>query len=399
MKVEAIKIKNWKAISEENLTINGNNVYVTGMNGVGKSSFIDAVFKIISGKDLPTKPTKEGAKNGKIEIDLGKFIVKATFNDKNQKVGLSIESKEGAEYKAPRTMLDELAGVVDFDINSFFNLTPKNQVDFIKQLVGIDFTDLDEEYKRVYDERTFINKKLKELEAKQITFDKSTTEEQDISELQSRINEVTLINNKVREVKTRAEEREKKIKELEIELGELRVKQSRAEEWLSKNTEIDITEINNQVTEAIEYNKQVQNTKEALRLRAEFEMAIAEQKMLNESLDAIQEIKKRNIAEAKLPVPGLTFDEDQLYYNGLPFEKSQINTAQLIIIGLQINLALMKDIKIARFDGSLLDNKNIKIVEQWAKENGLQLFVEFVDRNTEGLRIDIKEENQQPVEA
>ncbi len=170
------------------------------------------------------------------------------------------------------------------------------------------------------------------------------------------------------------------------------MKNNKATEWLNKNIIIDIDEKQKSFDDAIDFNKEVEKTITGLKLFKDFKDAMAQQEELNNTIKSIEQTKLRIISEAKIPVPGLTFDESTLYYNGLPFEKSQINTAQQIIVGLQINLALLKDIKIARFDGSLLDNENISIVETWAKENDLQLFVEFVDRNEEGLRIEIKEE-------
>lgn len=399
MKVESIRIKNFKAISEENLEINGNNVYVLGKNARGKSSFLDAIFKIISGKDLPTKLTKEDAKNGFVEIDLGEMLVRATFNEKNEKIALTIENKDGAVYKSPRTMLDELAGVVDFDVNNFFNMQPKKQVDFIKQLVGIDFTDLDDQYKEHFQQRTYINKLVKELEAKLVPFDKTKIKPIPIKDIQEKIRLATEENTKIEATITRFEEREKKIadlkKQIEVEEG----LQTKAREWLSENTVTDLKELNESLNEAIEFNKEAEKNKLAMEAQEEYNNRIKEQEELNINLQSIEETKRRIISESEMPVPGLTFDDNGLYYNGLPFEKSQINTAQQIIVGLQINLALLKDIKIARFDGSLLDNDNIAIVEKWAKENDLQLFVEFVDRNTETLKIEIKEESKQAVEA
>lgn len=398
MKVESIEIKNFKAIAEENLTLNGNNVYVLGQNGVGKTSFIDAIFKIISGK-YPVKPTKLNSKKGHIEIDLGECVVKALFSEGNEKVELSIFGKDGKPLKKPRTTLDEFAGIVDFDITEFFNKRPKEQVDFIKQLVGIDFSDLDDKYTELYNRRTYINSRIKELEPQQTPFDKSKTEPTDITELQSKLQKSNDDNSKVKEVKSRQTERSSRItsiktqiESLQNELTELEEKQKQSATWLTKNTEIDITAIQAELNQALEHNKEVANTVKASKLKEEFEKALTEQKVLNDDIETINETKKRIISESNIPVDGMTFDDDQLYLDGLPFEKSQINTARLIIAGLQINLALLKDIKIARFDGSLLDNKNIGEVEKWAKENGLQLFVEFVDRNEEGLKIEIKEQ-------
>jgi len=64
MKIESIEIKNFKSIAHERIDIKGSNVYVLGKNGVGKSSFLDAIFKIINGKDLPAKLVKEGQEKG-----------------------------------------------------------------------------------------------------------------------------------------------------------------------------------------------------------------------------------------------------------------------------------------------------------------------------------------------
>ncbi len=401
MKVESIRIKNFKAIVEESLDINGNNVYVLGKNGLGKSSFLDAIFKVISGKDLPTKLTNKDAKNGFVEIDLGELKVKATFNDKNEKIALTVENKEGATYKSPRTMLDELAGVVDFDINSFFNLTPKKQVDFIKELVGIDFSDLDSQYDEHFKERTYINKVVKELESKLTPFDEKKIEPIPVDKIQKEISDATESNIKIQATITRYDERKKKIADLKTQIATEEELQVKANEWLSKkeNQVIDLSALNVSLTDAIKENKERDLNKVAKKNKEEFDIKVKEQEELNIILQSIEETKRRVISEASMPVPGLTFDDNQLYYNELPFEKSQINTAQQIIVGLQINLALLKDIKIARFDGSLLDNDNIELVEQWAKENNLQLFVEFVDRNTESLKIEIKEETNQPVEA
>jgi recombinational DNA repair ATPase RecF len=398
MKVESITIRNFKAIQSESLNIKGNNVYVLGQNAVGKSSFIDAVFKIISGKELPSKITKSGEKNGHVEIDLGELLIKAKFNEKDEKVSLTIENKEGASYKSPRTMLDSLAGVVDFDLNSFFAKTPKNQVDFIKQLVGIDFSDLDADYKKYFDERTHINRQVKETEPQLLPFDSKKTESIDIAELQAKLQAANDTNNKIKEVKQRVNERfdrataiELEIEALNKEFKELQTKNAQAEIWLKANSEIKIASVQEELTIAINHNLEVGDNVRIKKLSDDFALLIKKQDSLNSKLAEIEGTKKRIISEAALPVPELTFDDSQLYYKGLPFEKAQINSAELIIIGLQINLALLKDIKIARFDGSMLDNNNIKRVEAWAKENGLQLFMEFLDRNTEGLKIEIKE--------
>ena len=60
----------------------------------------------------------------------------------------------------------------------------------------------------------------------------------------------------------------------------------------------------------------------------EYNQAVAQQEHLNTELAAVEQAKKDAIASSQLPVPGLTFDDTQLYLNGLPFEPNQINTAR-----------------------------------------------------------------------
>ena len=93
-----------------------------------------------------------------------------------------------------------------------------------------------------------------------------------------------------------------------------------------------------------------------------------------------------------MPVKGLKFDGESLTLDGQPFNSDQINTARRIIAGLELQYFKMKDVKIARFDGSLLDNQSLTHVKKWAEDKGIQLFVEFVERDGDKLKIEIDQE-------
>lgn len=400
MKVEAIEIKNFKAIAQERIQMNGRHVYLVGSNGSGKTSFIDAIFKTLTGKDLPGKLTREGATKGGVKLDLGELIVEADFNAKKEKMQLSVSSPEGAVYKTPRTMLDEKVGVIDFDLNAFFALTPKKQVEFVKQLTGIDFTDLDERYQELFQERTYINRQVKELAAicDNTFVDLKKTEKVDLQALQQKLEAAQAHNQLVSDVAKRNGERWQRMQEITAQVAQLQAehqelagKSEQANVWLQQNVATDTTAIKAEFDQAIAYNAEVDKTAAAQLKLDEYNKAVAQQEHLNSELAAVEQAKKDAIASAQLPVPGLTFDESGLYLNGLPFEPSQINTAQLIIAGLQINLALMKEVRIARFDGSLLDNKSLAEVEAWAAQNDLQLFVEMVSRDAEGMQVVVQE--------
>lgn len=407
MKVQGITIRNFKGIQHESLSIKGNNVYVLGRNATGKTSFLDAIFKILAGKNMPSMPTTQGARSGDIEIDLGEIIVRAKFNSKNEKVSVSVESKDGSLYKEPRTMLNELLGVIDFDLNKFYELSPKKQVEFIKQMAGIDFTDIDDAYKKAFDERTFINRKASELEARMGVWDKDNIILTDLTEATKILNEKRAFNiareegeKTILDYKARQDEitnelaiLRKKIQDLNEEFNKIEDGKKEGDAWLNDpaNARYDIEAEEAAFLAAVENNKVIQKNIDNQILYTEFLETLAIQKKLNETLELCQATKETAIKEANLPVPGLSFNDDGLIYNGLPFEASQINKAKQIIIGLQINLALLGEVKIARFEGSLIDDENMEYIEDWAQKNGLQLFVEIVDRTAESLKIEVKE--------
>jgi predicted ATP-dependent endonuclease of OLD family len=407
IKVQGITICNFKNIQREKISINGNHVYVLGRNAMGKTSFLDAIFKPLTGKNMPDEPVMQGQRRGSIELDMGEFLVVAKFNDKNQKVAIEVQTKDGANYPSPRTYLDSLTGVVDFNLDNFFKKTAKEQLDFVKKLIDIDFTDLDDEYKLVYDKRTFVNKKVEELEAQSAVFDKNNLEPVDISKETLVLSEKRKFNQEVEEGKRFVQEKitekdhalieiqdlEDKIKSLKAKVSEIEKEIEPATQWLAdpENQPFNIETEEAALLKKIEDNKLVEANVRNKKTYDDLVIQLDQQKLLNERLAEIQLIKRNCIAEANIPVPGLSLNDDGLTYNGLPFSPHQINKAQQIIIGLQINLWLLKDVKIARFEGSLVDDENMEYIMDWADKNDVQLFVEIVDRSAEKLRIEVKE--------
>lgn len=406
-KVQGITIRNFKNIMSEKIQINGNNVYVLGRNQFGKTTFLDAIFKPLSGKNMPPEPVTQGQKSGSIEIDMGEFLVVAKFNSKGQKVAVEVQTKEGATYPSPRKMLDDLCGVIDFDLSAFFRKSAKEQVDFIKQLADVDFSDLDDEYKKLYDERTYVNKQVKELEVQAQAFDKDNITPVDISEETKKLNEKREYNESYDNAKRFFEEKRLRMQSIQNEISELEKRAAQLREeyqsieidydttfsWLNDpaNAPFDISAENAALLAKIEQNKVIEaniKNKEYYDILCQ---RLELQKSINTRMEDIETIKRNTIAEANLPVPGLSFNDNELTYNGLPFSAAQLNTATQIIIGLQINLWLLKDVKIARFEGSLIDDENMEYILDWAEKNDLQLFVEIVDRTAEKLKIEVKE--------
>lgn len=415
MKIQNLKIKNFKVIDEEQIDLQGRSVFLLGPNGVGKSSIIEAAFG-----QMPGEPLKHLASKGEVSIELSdkdgvKYKCTFKFSKTNQKPSLTIEDENGEVVKKPATVFSELFNITDFDIDSFLRLSTTKQIDQIKNLSGIDWSDIDAEYKKLYDERTFKNRKSDELSKKLTgtTFSKDLKPyPQSVDELLKKYEIANNANDTHRrgelalsdiesKIKSKIDEIESlklKILSIEAEVDSCNVKKKEIIEWLKENPLVSTDGIKEEIDKAKSHNEAYSKNEQVRALKNDLEGLTFEILDIEKRMSDIKELKRKQLIEAqqlgKIPVKGLSIDEDstELRIDGIPFD--QVNTAKKIIAGLEIQAALLSDgkVRIARFDGSLLDNKSLSEVLEWAKSKDIQLFIEMVERNSERLTIQIDEQ-------
>jgi len=86
------------------------------------------------------------------------------------------------------------------------------------------------------------------------------------------------------------------------------------------------------------------------------------------------------LKEAKFPIDGLGFNEQGVTFNGIPFK--QCSSAERLKVSLAMAMALNPELKVIRItNGNLLDSSNMTIVEQMAKDNDYQIWLEMVDES------------------
>jgi hypothetical protein len=103
-------------------------------------------------------------------------------------------------------------------------------------------------------------------------------------------------------------------------------------------------------------------------------------------------VKKAKRISDKINIKGLEYsvNEERFLWNGLPFDPKQINTASQLISGMKIGATMLRDLKILKVDASLIDKVNFDEVLAWADDEGIELFVELVDREAAKLEIIIQ---------
>ena len=100
---------------------------------------------------------------------------------------------------------------------------------------------------------------------------------------------------------------------------------------------------------------------------------------------------KRNtiINHAELPVEGLSFTEDGLTLNGIPFADGHVSDSQKMELACRLIIAANPNIRVFRIArGESLGQKRLQAIIDIAKKNDFQGFIESVVRGQEEMRVE-----------
>jgi energy-coupling factor transporter ATP-binding protein EcfA2 len=175
MHMMSFVLENFKKIRIVEVALKGRVTTITGRNGQGKTSVLDALWALFAGKKgIPEKPVRKGAEKSKLTAvlsdDQGKpFLIAKRVISGDRTTTLTIEAAPGAERPAgtPQAVMDALIGEMTFDPVAFSRLDTKKQAEILRGMVKLD-VDLDElanENRLDYAERTIVTRKVAELRA------------------------------------------------------------------------------------------------------------------------------------------------------------------------------------------------------------------------------------------
>ncbi|WP_435582881.1 AAA family ATPase [Amycolatopsis thermoflava] len=402
LRIIELQAENLKRIKAVDIRPEGDVVLITGRNGQGKTSVLDAIEFALAGtaaqKTTP-RPIREGEDTARVVLDLGDLIVKREWRGDRQ--ALTVTAKDGARYPSPQRMLDDLIGRLSFDPLQFSNLPDREQREALLGLIKLPFdpAKLDADRKAVFDERTVVNRDAKRLAAQLDAMERPQpglpaepveAAEVSLSEALARLREAEQMH---RDYDRAAEINDWAQREVERLRGEL----AAAEKYLAEHPAPDDDELPNlavlraDVEEIDARNRaareQAAETNRKIAAAAEYrrqEQILADTKdtadELTERLAAIDQRKADALAKAKMPIDGLGFDEHGVTYQGVPF--SQCSAAERLRVSLAMAMALNPRLRVIRItDGSLLDSDNMRLIEEMAGQHGFQVWVERVDES------------------
>jgi hypothetical protein len=427
--------ENLKKIKVVDITPNAYVNRISGANGSGKSSALDAIEWALRGtSSVPTHPVRKGAGRGHVSLDLGEWTVTRRFTEGGSRNGvLYVEPKDGkSRLQGPQEFLDKLVGPISFDPLEFIRLKANKQAEVLRTLVtfDIDLDELQKEYDADYLKRRDLKKEVTALETRRDTIrvpQDLPTEKRDEAAMLLELTEASSYNEDLgRQRKERedalfalealtnaAKQKADRLLELRAELERVEVSmrqdldklqedEATIKAWKPLPKPKDAEELAETLRQARIINQAIDKRDQRDELQREVDEKEAEVTKLSEALKEREAAKTKAIESAKYPVEGLAFGEEEVIYEGLPF--NQISNADQIRASVAIGMASNPELRLMRIkDGSLLDEQSMAIIAEMCKQQDFQLFVEVVDTSGEvGIYLEdgeVKAVNEEPEPA
>jgi hypothetical protein len=405
MQLIELRAENFKRLVAVRFRPTGAVTPITGKNGAGKSSVLDAIASALGGGALaPELPIRAGQTRAEVELDLGDIVVRRKWTAKGST--LEVLAKDGASYKSPQAVLDRLVGELSFDPLAFGRMKPSEQAATLAKVAGADLDAHKAERQRLFDQRAAVNRQAKELAGALALMarvpDGTPDEEVSLTAVLDELKaaeqgqrEYDLVRRTKEAALLKFEAQGKRVAALRAELAEQeklwaemeRESQSAAERLAAAPRPLDPEPIRQRGREAEGLNKAVRA--KALRANREREAAAkaAESEALSAALSAHDAALETQLAAAPLPVPGLGIQAGGVTLGGIPF--SQCSGAERLRASVAIALALNPKLKLMLIrDGSLLDDDGMRLLDELAAGAGAQVLIERVaDGKAVGVRI------------
>lgn len=400
MKITQLEVINFKKIMMVNIDPQTKKpIILTGDNAQGKSSILDAIVQALNNK-ATSNPIRVGADKAQITLRVDgedqNYTIKRSITQKGSY--LEITTSDGKKVPQAQKFLNALIGNLAFDPEEFARMKPKDQALALKVASGLDTSDLDSEYERLFSERTVINRQKNEAEAaynsserpgalvqpviigdilqKRELLEEDVRKHKELSELiDSRVSEISDLEEKLEKLKEDLANSISSVNEINIEESK--------EQLSSINEEVNKSEQRNNDYQKYKFLKQEFDHKKKV---YQDKAKLASE--LNSKLDKIKSKKESMIKNAIMPVQGMRFNDDGVYFNDVLF--SDLNTAKKIEISTMIAMSQNPDLKVIIIrEGALINKSNLNSISKLAEDKGYQIWIEKFQEEPggEGLHI------------
>lgn len=452
MIVKKLELVNFQVIKEFNADFDGNVYFITGDNELGKSTVLKAIGALLTGNRDAV--LKNGESKGFAKMIVGddgeEYEVELKFTKANPRGTLSIKSKTTGMKSDNVSMLQKIFGYTDFDAVEFSRWSEtaegrRKQIEVVKSLlpeeVRTRIAEIDTTVAGLKTERTGVNRDLKTYKSISdaagqglTTQDlKTYAKQKDITELMKEQAENAQLIEKAKTVRSALEQRKKQLEEIperlaeakatyekaieeakkaierteklykeaiaqiESEKADYEARKANAEKWLANYEEnnpekLDTSE---QLRKAEEHNKKAAKVADYLSKKKQADDKKSEAEKMDSEIAELSAEREKLISSAKLPISGLSFCDDGLVLNDVPFVAGKVSDSQIMEVAAKLIIASNPTVKVFRIArGESLGQKRLQAILDLAKKEGFQGFIESVVRGQQDLIIEEYTENE-----
>ena len=446
MIVKKLELVNFQVIKEFNADFDGNVYFITGDNELGKSTVLKAIGALLTGNRDAV--LKNGESKGFAKMIVGddgeEYEVELKFTKANPRGTLSIKSKTTGMKSDNVSMLQKIFGYTDFDAVEFSRWSEtaegrRKQIEVVKSLlpeeVRTRIAEIDTTVAGLKTERTGVNRDLKTYKSISdaagqglTTQDlKTYAKQKDITELMKEQAENAQLIEKAKTVRSALEQRKKQLEEIperlaeakatyekaieeakkaierteklykeaiaqiESEKADYEARKANAEKWLANYEENNPEKLDTaeQLRKAEEHNKMAAKVADYLSKKKQADDKKAEAEKMDSEIAELSAEREKLISSAKLPISGLSFSDDGLVLNDVPFVAGKVSDSQIMEVAAKLIIASNPTVKVFRIArGESLGEKRLQSILDLAKKEGYQGFIESVVRGQHDLIIE-----------
>ena len=405
MKIVEFHAENVKRLKLVDITPKSNVVIVGGKNGAGKSTVLDCIRMAFSGaKGVDAVPVRTGQTAAKILVNTGELKIERRFSTATG-TQLIVTGADGKRIASPQAVLDKLYSSVAFDPLEFARAKPAEQAATLRRIVGLDFTTLDTERARLYQERESCGRLGTQAKARLAAMPEPTAnvpvEEVSVAALMAEKEAADGINSAHAEVRSqhgravqRTEEKARIVEQRRRELEEAeahyafakKAENSAQDEVAALADDIDVVPIVEKIKGAESINRAVRAKAARAKEAAQVEALRAEYASHTKAIEAIDAEKESKLIAAKWPIEGLGFAPNGVTYRGLPFE--QASESERVRVSVSIGCAQNPELKVMLIkEGCQLDDESMTEVCQMAEQQDAMVWIERVGTKDPGAVI------------
>ena len=395
IKINKLEIENVKRIKAVKIEPTSSGLTVIGgKNNQGKTSVLDAIAWALGGeKYRPSNPqNKDSVIPPTLHIVLSNGLV---VERKGKNSDLKVIDPDG--NKGGQQLLNEFVEQLALDLPKFLNSSSSEKANTLLRIIGVgnQLAELERQEKELYNQRLAIGQiaeRKQKFAEEQMYYPDAPKEIVSAAELikqqqeilakngenQRKRDNVASIRRNLSIVEVQIEQQEQKIRDEQAKLEEMKNKLTNFQDDL-RIAETSILDLLDESTEELENNiSSIEEINRKVRINLDKDKAEEDAleyknqySKLSKDIEDVRNAKTNLLANAKLPLPGLSVDDGELIYNGQKWDNmsgsEQLIVATAIVRKLNPNCGFVLLDKLEQMDVDTLNEFG-----QWLESEGLQ---------------------------